>query len=328
MTNNLVEEYAQWLYNHLLSGTVLGPSGVEAVAATLLCDCFAMAEVSGRHASYFPMDVLQTLAEELVLYGDSVWRVRDGRLDWVGADNYATNKAGQYWVDGRSYTGRLLHVRYRMDRMTGRGVSPLGASPLFKNITRQLDRRAEEEAKIPVAHVMPFPQTGEVPKVDDQGQEIPGETESFLQGLNRRMRKMVGKLYAVTSLRMVSDEPNPQEYNPIRWGPMFHQQTIEASAQVSRVAAAILGLPQALLVQDGSGLREGLRYYLHTTLQPYGERITAAAEQAQLEVNFDFTNIMAADIQGRARAFQSLVPDDEKLTREEAMEIVGFDLEE
>ena len=48
--------------------------------------------------------------------------------------------------------------------------------------------------------------------------------------------------------------------------------------------------------------------FLHTTLQPIGELIaTEASEKLETTVSFDFARLSAADVQGRARAFQSLV---------------------
>ena len=60
--------------------------------------------------------------------------------------------------------------------------------------------------------------------------------------------------------------------------------------------------------RGGSGRREAYRQFLFSTLQPLG-RVVAAELSAKLdaEVVIDWTELRAADIASRARAFQSLV---------------------
>lgn len=54
--------------------------------------------------------------------------------------------------------------------------------------------------------------------------------------------------------------------------------------------------------------REALRQFLHNTLQPYGDMIAAEARhKLAVDIRFGFDRLFASDIQGRARAFQSMV---------------------
>lgn len=56
------------------------------------------------------------------------------------------------------------------------------------------------------------------------------------------------------------------------------------------------------------GKREALRKFLHSTLQPFGDMIAGKARhKLAAPVTFGFDRLYAADIQGRARAFKSLV---------------------
>ena len=78
----------------------------------------------------------------------------------------------------------------------------------------------------------------------------------------------------------------------------------------SREVYAACGVPPILFAGDGAaaGLREAYREFLHATIAPLG-RIVAAELSVKLEadIRLDWTELRAADISGRARAFQSLI---------------------
>ena len=70
------------------------------------------------------------------------------------------------------------------------------------------------------------------------------------------------------------------------------------------------GIPAALIaIAPGTAAREAFRRFLHVTVAPL-LNVVAAECRAKLNVDdlaFDTTELHAADIAGRARAFQSLV---------------------
>ncbi|MDE0455923.1 MAG: hypothetical protein OXI15_01400 [Chromatiales bacterium] len=59
---------------------------------------------------------------------------------------------------------------------------------------------------------------------------------------------------------------------------------------------------------EGTGAREAFRRFLHATIAP-AARLVELELSAKLEedVKLDFPGLMASDLSGRARAFQSLV---------------------
>ena len=73
---------------------------------------------------------------------------------------------------------------------------------------------------------------------------------------------------------------------------------------------AACGIPPGLfsVQSDGTAQREGYRRLLHSTVVPMA-RIVQAELTAKLEVDvsLSFDALFAADLSGRARAFQSLV---------------------
>jgi len=59
---------------------------------------------------------------------------------------------------------------------------------------------------------------------------------------------------------------------------------------------------------EGTGAREAWRRFLHGTLTPLGRLIAGELERVvNAPVEISFNRLMASDISGRARAFQSLV---------------------
>ena len=82
---------------------------------------------------------------------------------------------------------------------------------------------------------------------------------------------------------------------------------------------------QVALFGEGrsEGKREALRQFLHSTLQPFGDMIAdEARHKLATPVRFGFDRLYAADIQGRARAFKSLV--DGGMDAAEAARVTGL----
>ena len=98
---------------------------------------------------------------------------------------------------------------------------------------------------------------------------------------------------------------------------------LRQAAHDSVLSAA--GVPAALFSarSDATGAREALRQFLHSTLQPLAALVAVEA-RAKLDpgVTFDFSRLMAADIQGKARSAKALV--DAGFSLEQAAAMAGF----
>ena len=94
--------------------------------------------------------------------------------------------------------------------------------------------------------------------------------------------------------------------------------------QSTREVFAAIGLNPSLFGDaDGTALRESYRQAVHTLIQPLGLLVAAElSEKLETEISFDFSRIMAADIQGRARALKSLTESGVAIDR--ALELAGF----
>ena len=83
--------------------------------------------------------------------------------------------------------------------------------------------------------------------------------------------------------------------------------TLRADAQASMFAAA--GTPVLTSYQDGTAMRESMRRFLHSTIQPVAD-VALVELRLKLEspdLALDFSRLFASDLSGRARAFGSLV---------------------
>ena len=83
---------------------------------------------------------------------------------------------------------------------------------------------------------------------------------------------------------------------------------LRRDVQASILAAC--GCPGSLLERsDGTLAREEMRRFLHSTISPEA-RIVADELAVKLDtpgLAFDFSNLFASDLSGRARSFQSMV---------------------
>ena len=88
----------------------------------------------------------------------------------------------------------------------------------------------------------------------------------------------------------------------------------------------LCGVPGGMMERsDGTALREALRHLLVTTLIPLGQAVTAEL-QRKLDVpglSLSWRRLAANDIQGKARAYKSLVDAGMDATR--AASLAGFD---
>ena len=101
---------------------------------------------------------------------------------------------------------------------------------------------------------------------------------------------------------------------------------MQAAQDVFNRVVSVYGLPPVLFGagQQGSssGVREAMRSAFFTIIAPAARTLRAEA-RVKLDpgIDFDMDGLMAADVQGRARAFQSMVG--AGLPVEQAAQIAG-----
>lgn len=100
-----------------------------------------------------------------------------------------------------------------------------------------------------------------------------------------------------------------RDYELSRLAPSPKEETVKLRDEISQALLSAAGVPIELATSaEGSSTREGWRRFLHGTVDPLG-RIVLAEIRRKLggAPNVNFDRLMASDLSGRARAFQSMV---------------------
>ena len=84
---------------------------------------------------------------------------------------------------------------------------------------------------------------------------------------------------------------------------------------------ACCGVPVELAeLGQGTAARESWRRFLHATIDPLGRLVAEElTEKFEFPVSLNFDSLMASDISGKARAFQSMVGGGMDITKAAAL---------
>ena len=114
-----------------------------------------------------------------------------------------------------------------------------------------------------------------------------------------------------------------QDWKPQRLGANPPDALVDLSEKSTLAVLAACGVPPELMSGQGQGTaaREAFRRFLHSTVAPM---LAAMAAEAALKLDtpglaFDTMGLHAADVSGRARAFQSMVGGGMELSKAAAL---------
>ena len=313
-------------------------AGVQATAALEVCAgwwarSLAAADVrpAGTAAAAVTPDVLAAIGRGLCRRGEALFvidtagglRLRQA-WEWFvrgGADpdgwTYRVTLGGP---DTTEYitlaAAAVVHVRYATDPIrphVGRG--PLQWAAETGRLAGALEQASADEAAGPRGHLIPLP----------EGATKTDELKAQIQAL--RGRVALPETTAGGHGQGAGAAPN-RDWRPERLGADTPAGVVALRGEVGAAVAAACGIGPGLLERaaDGTGQRESYRRFLHATLAPLG-RIVEAELQAKLDapLTLDFDTLFAADVQGRARAWRSLVGKDAVLSPSEAARLVGIE---
>lgn len=199
----------------------------------------------------------------------------------------------------------VVHCRYAVDpARPWAGLGPLQFATSSASLAGRLENGLSGEAGAPAAQLIPIPSDGGAGGEDDP-----------LAGLKSDIARAKGKALLVESTATGwGDGPAgaPKgDWQQRRIGAHWPEVLNQARADVFHHVAGACGVPAVLLNEksEGTSQREGLRRFLHLSLEPLGLLVAEELRQ-KLEspaLAFDFSPLMASDLAGRARAYKAFI---------------------
>jgi len=299
---------------------------IEACAG-LWSRAFASATVSGAAIS---RRELATIGRRLCERGETIYLIH------VDAGGLQLQEAQSWEIYGRAGAWRyqltltdpsyirtvhrmadsVLHFQYAVDQAEPwRGAGPTRGADKSTDAHKALERSVDDEGNRSTGGLIP------VPDVNATG------------GLQADIEALGGKAILVPSTQGGWDQGANagarSDWAITRSGPEFTAPEVDMRLQLADSLAGACGVPPALLRGDGdgTGYREAWRQFLHATIQPAAD---LAAEEISLklerDVTLNFDKLFASDLQGRARAFQSMVGGGMDVTRAATLSgLIGAD---
>ncbi len=297
----------------------VGATAALETAAGLWGRAFASAKVEPdtRQTAAITPAVLEMIGRQLIRRGEVVFQivVSGGAVVLLPAASFTVTGGPESWdyeihVSGpsQSFTRQLpaasvLHFRYAVDpKEPWRGRSPVSVASVSADLLSYLEKRLSEEASGVHGAVIPTPTEG--------GQTVDGSLESKIAGLR-------GQLALVPSTSqdwqgkggIPGASSQSKDWTPRRLGmnPPESEIMLRSDAALSILSAC--GIPVELVSKgEGTASREAWRRFLHGSVDPVARLVAAElSDKLEMDVSLDLSGLHASDIQGRARAFQSLV---------------------
>ena len=296
------------------------------IAAGLIGRAFAAGKLQGNGlVNRISPALLASLGRDLVVRGESlIVKAGGGFMRAAQWDVKGDSLNPDYWQyiaelpvpNGaqvkRTYAGsEVAHIRYSTDSAEPwKGISPLVRAGLGSKLIANIESKLGQETSGPVGSLLPLPH------------------DESLDELKADLKKLNGGTALVESTSGGWGEGRQnaplQDYTQKRIGanPPDSLVSLYTKSQLSIVAAA--GVPVELLQgSNQNAAREGFRRFLHSTVQPLARLVEPELSKlVGSNVTLDFSGLMASDIQGRARAFGSLVQGGMEI--EPAMKLTGL----
>lgn len=277
-------------------------SAAVEIAAGYISRAFAMAKAEGDGAEFFDADVLHRAGRDLMLRGDSVWMRTSAGLRWIPSFGTITWPPEHYDIAGKVVEARfVIHAAYARSFLTGRGRSPITEAATLVASSAGFARMLQHESQSSVGYVVP------VPSLDDT-EDAEGNPVGVKE-ISGDFRKLQGRYALVESAEGGWGDAGAAtaDYEIKRLGSVVPESNLKSYLEYEQLVMLLCGMPVGLLRGAGAAeLRESWRIFLHGTISPLARLFEAACARAELPVKFNFDDLYASDIGGRARAFGQL----------------------
>ena len=283
------------------------------IAAGLYARAFTLAEGGGV---YFTPEVLAWVGRSLIRSGEAILLIDPGEplVPVVSASitGGADEASWRYEVErvGPSGTQRItapssaiVHVRYATSPAAPwKGIAPLQFATVTGELAAGLERALAWEAGANVGYVLPAPDDPEDTDAED--------------ALTAKLANLKGRMAIVQSMQAQAPTLGaaPQtDWKPQRLGANPPQSLVDLQFASLSSMLALQGVPPALAGVSLAAVapaasREAWRQFLHGSVAPLATLVGAeAGRKLGMAVSLSFDRLFASDLQGRARAFQSMV---------------------
>ncbi|MDE2652553.1 MAG: phage portal protein [Gemmatimonadota bacterium] len=304
-------------------------AAVEA-AASAYGRAFAASRVSpaGPRTDWITPGLMNLVAREMIRRGEMIARlyVSGGRVQaavagsWYirgpGAESrrwtyqlteYGPSDSRTRWVPSAS----VLHFTYAVaPERPWAGLSPVQVASAEGRLHGAVVEALADEARGPRGSLLPIPQDGE---------------EDNLDGLKRTIGALRGKLAVVETVMAGWGEGRPaaprEDWRPQRIGFNAPDVLRNLRSDTGKAVLSACGVPVELVTAaDGTGQREAYRRFLFGSILPLARMVERElGAKLEADVRLDFSELMASDLAGRARAFQSMVGAGMQLERAAAL---------
>ena len=310
---------------HGSAGAKASRTGAAEAAAGLLGRAFASATVTPSTVVTRALspNCLSMTGRSLVRRGEIAFLIKPTSTGWILVPAETIQVFGEAdpktWMYVLTMTGpstsrtvrvpgsRVVHFRWGADpSQPWRGISPLASASETSRMLAESTTHLADEASGPRGSLIPL---GVDPGDDDD------ETTSPVAKLQKMIGALRGSAALVESTRNHGDglpmgSPTA-DWKPSRLGANPPQGLVDLSDKASLAVLAACGVPPELMSgqAQGTAAREAFRRFLHSTVTPLldGMGAEAAAKLDTPGLSFNTDSLFASDVQGRARAFQSMV---------------------
>ena len=262
---------------------------------------------------------LSAVGRALIRHGESLWAisVNEGRVvltpacswDITGGSDpagwrYSLELAGPSGSETVNLPSEaVLHFQFGSDPdRPWVGTSPLGFAASSAASAAGLEQRLSEELGGPVAHLLPIPQDGGDGSDDDPLAQLKADIAGA-KGCTVLLETTSAGLGEGRAAAPASD------WTPKRLGAAPPDVIAKLRAEGAAGVISACGVPPSLATanSDGTAQREGYRRFVATSVRPKAFEIAAElSEKLEREITFNFDELRADDLVGRARVVKSL----------------------
>jgi len=306
-------------YTDAVTAAIISAAGQDAVADQTASALEVAAGVHARamgSAVVEGMDVapsmLAAIARDLITIGECIVVLVDDELvrasHWEVSGRSASPATWMYRLmipvpDGeveRTISGMsVAHPRYSTDReRPWIGIGPIGRALHVSGLLAALEASLRQESGTSVGYLLPVPTDGQDATVESLRSDIRN-----LRGRTALVETTAGGWGDGRTAAPTAD------WRPQRIGPAPPEPVVTLHDAATRAVLAACGVPVELVTHaEGTGQREAWRRFLHGSVQPIASLVAEEfSKLAGRPVTLSFDALMASDISGRARAFQSMV---------------------